>query len=68
MVHPATAPREDFRFHDLRHSAASTMVNDGVDLYIVHVVLGHKTASSTKLHAHLATSSQRTSIDRIGRK
>ncbi|MDR6740960.1 integrase [Herbaspirillum sp. 1173] len=55
-------------FHDLRHSAASSMINDGVDLYTVGAVLGHKTASSTKRYAHLATSSLKSAIDRIGKK
>lgn len=59
---------EWLHFHDLRHSAASAMVNDGVDLYTVGVVLGHKTVVSTKRYAHLATSSLRSAIDRIGAK
>jgi integrase len=55
-------------FHDLRHSAASAMINEGVDLYTVGAVLGHKTAASTQRYAHLATESLRTAIDRIGGK
>ncbi|UMU20461.1 site-specific integrase [Herbaspirillum seropedicae] len=55
-------------FHDLRHSAASSMINEGVDLYTVGAVLGHKTASSTKRYAHLATSSLKSAIERIGKK
>lgn len=42
------------RFHDLRHSTASAMVQAGVDLYTVGGVLGHKSAASTKRYAHLA--------------
>lgn len=55
-------------FHDLRHSAASSMINEGVDLYTVGAVLGHKTAASTQRYAHLATDSLRSAIDRIGQK
>ena len=55
-------------FHDLRHSAASSMINQGVDLYTVGAVLGHKSASSTKRYAHLATDSLREAIGRIGQK
>lgn len=42
------------RIHDLRHSAASFMVNSGVDLFAVGKVLGHATYQSTQRHAHLA--------------
>lgn len=56
------------RFHDLRHSSASAMINAGVDLYTVGAVLGHKSAQSTKRYAHLATESLRGAIDKIGVK
>lgn len=55
-------------FHDLRHSAASEMINAGVDLYTVGAVLGHKSAISTKRYAHLATASIRDALTQIGRK
>ena len=55
-------------FHDLRHSAASEMINAGVDLYTVGAVLGHKTPASTKRYAHLATASIRDALAQIGRK
>ena len=41
--------------HDLRHSTASAMINNGIDLYTVGAVLGHKDPRSTKRYAHLAT-------------
>src|SRR6185436_3982820 len=41
------------RFHDLRHSAASFMVQAGVSLYEVQKVLGHKDARMTQRYAHL---------------
>ncbi len=42
------------RIHDLRHSAASFMVNSGVDLFAVGKVLGHSSYQSTQRYAHLA--------------
>ena len=42
------------RIHDLRHSAASFMVNSGVDLFAVGKVLGHASIQSTQRYAHLA--------------
>lgn len=42
------------RIHDLRHSAASFMVNSGVDLFAVGKVLGHSSIQSTQRYSHLA--------------
>jgi hypothetical protein len=39
------------RIHDLRHSAASFMVNSGVDLFAVGMVLGHASVQSTSATA-----------------
>jgi integrase len=44
----------DFRFHDLRHCAASYLVMNGATLAEVGDVLGHKTVQMTKRFAHLA--------------
>jgi integrase len=44
----------DLRMHDLRHSAASLMINAGVDLYAVGRVLGHTDHKSTMRYSHLA--------------
>ncbi len=42
------------RVHDLRHSAASFMVNSGVDLFAVGKVLGHANVASSSRYAHLS--------------
>lgn len=55
-------------FHKLRHSAASAMLDQGVDLYTVGAVLGHKSAASTKRYAHLVTDRLREALATIGRK
>lgn len=56
------------RFHDLRHSAASAMINSGVDLYTVGAVLGHKSHASTKRYAHKSTRSLAAAVASIGKK
>jgi integrase len=44
----------DASFHTLRHTAASWMVQQGVDLYGVGQILGHKTPRMTQRYAHLS--------------
>lgn len=56
------------RFHDARHSAASEMINAGVDLNTVGEVLNHKTTTSTKVYAHLVTAKLGEAIRKIGGK
>ena len=64
----ARAGHPEVRFHDLRHSAASEMINAGIDLYTVGGVLGHKTPASTKRYAHLVTEKLADAVNRIGQK
>ena len=47
----------DVRMHNLRHSAASYMVNAGQSLYVVGQVLGHAQAKTTARYAHLSQES-----------
>ena len=42
-----SAEIEDFRFHDLRHTAASLYASGGVDLITLKNILGHKTITMT---------------------
>ncbi len=45
---------EAFRFHDLRHSAASALAMSGASLAEIADVLGHKTLQMVKRYAHLS--------------
>ncbi|WP_391481697.1 tyrosine-type recombinase/integrase [Nereida sp. NH-UV-3] len=45
---------DDVRIHDLRHSFASTLVNNGATLYEVQKLLGHSRSATTERYAHLA--------------
>lgn len=50
----ARARIDDFRFHDLRHSAASYLAMNGATLAEIAEVLGHKTLQMVKRYAHLS--------------
>jgi integrase len=45
---------EGLHLHDLRHSAASFMVNAGIDLFAVGKILGHQCVASSSRYSHLA--------------
>ncbi|WP_165071852.1 site-specific integrase [Desulfovibrio sp. ZJ200] len=48
---------ESVRIHDLRHTFASLLVNEGHSLYEVQLLLGHSDPKTTTRYAHLTRSS-----------
>jgi integrase len=44
----------DVRIHDLRHSFASALANEGMTLYDVKELLGHSNMATTTRYAHLS--------------
>ncbi len=48
------AQLNDFRFHDLRHSAASYLLMSGASIGELAEVLGHKTLQMVKRYSHLS--------------
>ena len=44
----------NFRFHDLRHSAASYLAMNGASIPEIAYVLGHKTLQMVKRYSHLS--------------
>ena len=47
----------DLRIHDLRHSFASFLVNNGESLYCVQKLLGHTQIKTTQRYSHLSQDS-----------
>jgi len=56
---------ENFRFHDLRHTAASYMVMAGVPLRTVGEILGHLTSAMTERYSHLTPEHKRNAIESL---
>ncbi len=48
----SAAKINNFRFHDLRHTAATRMVEKGADLVVVKDILGHADINITMRYAH----------------
>ena len=53
---------ERFRFHDLRHTFATRLVQAGVDVYKVQRLMGHKSPAMTQRYAHHSPESLRAGV------
>ena len=56
---------KDFRFHDLRHSAASYLAMNGATLAEIAEVLGHKTLAMVKRYAHMSDAHTMKVVERM---
>jgi integrase len=58
----------DFRFHDLRHSAASYLAMNGASQLEIAEVLGHKTLQMVKRYSHLSEDHTRSVVEKMAGK
>jgi len=58
----------DFTFHDLRHTFASHLVMEGVDITTVSRLLGHASLTMTLRYAHLAPKHMASAINVLSKK
>lgn len=57
----------DVRIHDLRHTFASLLINNGVSLYEVQELLGHSSVAMTQRYAHLLPNKLRSRTEIVSR-
>lgn len=57
----------EVRIHDLRHTFASLLINNGVSLYEVQELLGQSSAAMTQRYAHLQPNRLRNRTEIVGR-
>ena len=56
---------EDFRFHDLRHTAASWLRMQGADIHTVALLLGHKDLRMAARYQHLSPTFLSEAVNRL---
>lgn len=54
-----------FRFHDLRHTCASYLAQNGASLLEIADVMGHRQLAMVKRYAHLTTKSKAALVNRV---
>ena len=57
---------KSLRIHDLRHSFASALVNQGISIYDVQQLLGHQSIKTTQRYAHLDDNKLKSSANQVG--
>lgn len=55
----------DFRIHDMRHDAASTLARAGASLLEIGDLLGHRQQQVTRRYAHLCTDHKKRLVNKI---
>lgn len=53
------------RLHDLRHTHASILVNQGVSLFMVQKILGHASPKTTQRYSHLSDETLRAASETV---
>ncbi|WP_306306060.1 site-specific integrase [Methylomonas koyamae] len=63
-----TADVVNFRWHDLRHTAASYLAQSGASLIDIAAILGHSTLQMVQRYAHLSDSHISTTVERMNQR
>ena len=60
-----TAGLQDFRFHDLRHTAATRMADHGADVFTIAAILGHSDIRMTSRYTHATDRARRAAVESL---
>lgn len=60
----AAAGMDQVKFHDLRHSCATILLDSGADLYTIAKILGHTSVKVTERYSHVKVEQQREALGR----
>lgn len=55
----------DFRFHDLRHTAATRMADKGADVFTIAAILGHSDIRMTSRYTHATDRARRAAVESL---
>ena len=58
----------DFRFHDLRHTAATRMADDGASAFTIAAILGHSDIRMTSRYTHATDRATRAAVESLSGK
>jgi integrase len=56
---------EGLRFHDLRHTVASRLIEKGADIITVKELLGHSKISTTQRYTHTGDERKRKAVESL---
>jgi len=56
---------KDFRFHDLRHTAATRMADAGADAFTLMKILGHSDIRMTSRYTHATDTALRRAVENL---
>ncbi len=59
---------KNFRFHDLRHTFATRLSDNGVDVVVLQRILGHSDVRTTMIYTHAADEAMHIAVGKLNRK
>ena len=61
-------PRYKYRFHSLRHSYATYLLNNNVDIRDIQALLGHSSIQATEVYTHVSYERKKDVVERVFKK
>ena len=58
----------NFRFHDLRHTFATRLADEGVDVIVLQKILGHSDVRTTMIYTHASNAAMHQAVEKLNGK